>query len=61
MDGHFVHKLLSVAATAYRSVSEVDNNNNKRRRLVEFKDGCRYGRCLVFLFALIYLPGRSGG
>jgi hypothetical protein len=21
----------------------VDNDNNKRRRLVEFKDGCRYG------------------
>jgi excisionase family DNA binding protein len=24
--------------------SMVDNDNNKRRRLVEFKDGCRYGR-----------------
>jgi len=22
----------------------VDNDNNKRRRLVEFKDGCRYGK-----------------
>jgi excisionase family DNA binding protein len=22
----------------------VDNYNNKRRRLVEFKDGCRYGK-----------------
>src|SRR3979409_2161798 len=24
--------------------SMVDNDNNKRRRLVEFKDGCRYGK-----------------
>ena len=22
----------------------VDNDNNKQRRLVEFKDGCRYGK-----------------
>jgi excisionase family DNA binding protein len=22
----------------------VDNDNNKRRRLVQFKDGCRYGK-----------------
>jgi excisionase family DNA binding protein len=22
----------------------LDNDNNKRRRLVEFKDGCRYGK-----------------
>ena len=22
----------------------IDNDNNKRRRLVEFKDGCRYGK-----------------
>jgi hypothetical protein len=22
----------------------VDNDNNRRRRLVEFKDGCRYGK-----------------
>jgi hypothetical protein len=22
----------------------VDNDTNKRRRLVEFKDGCRYGK-----------------
>ena len=24
--------------------SMVDNDNNKRRRLVEFKNGCRYGK-----------------
>ena len=24
--------------------SMVDNDNNKQRRLVEFKDGCRYGK-----------------
>ena len=22
----------------------IDNDNNKRRRLIEFKDGCRYGK-----------------
>ena len=27
-----------------RAGTMVDNDNNKRRRLVEFKDGCRYGK-----------------
>jgi excisionase family DNA binding protein len=27
-----------------RERTMVDNDNNKRRRLVEFKDGCRYGK-----------------
>jgi len=27
-----------------RTGTMVDNDNNKRRRLVEFKDGCRYGK-----------------
>ena len=27
-----------------RSSKRMNSDNNKRRRLVEFKDGCRYGR-----------------
>ncbi|MFK4561707.1 hypothetical protein ABIF94_002304 [Bradyrhizobium ottawaense] len=27
-----------------RAGTMVDNDNNERRRLVEFKDGCRYGK-----------------
>jgi excisionase family DNA binding protein len=27
-----------------RGRTMVDNDNNKQRRLVEFKDGCRYGK-----------------
>jgi excisionase family DNA binding protein len=27
-----------------RAGTRVDNGDNKRRRLVEFKDGCRYGK-----------------
>lgn len=27
-----------------RARTMVDNDNNKQRRLVEFKDGCRYGK-----------------
>jgi excisionase family DNA binding protein len=36
----------SDAATIIEARAEtmVDNDNNKRRRLVEFKDGCRYGK-----------------
>jgi hypothetical protein len=33
-----------IVAEIIEAHTMIDNDNNKRRRLVEFKDGCRYGK-----------------
>ena len=45
-NAHLAHGLDPIVAEIIEAHAGtmVDNDNNKRRRLVEFKDGCRYGK-----------------